>query len=104
MPAVAAGAAALAVAKGITVTVASALIVAGLKNFADHFNGAHEVWHCGPAEAAREIEQLKGRKNDKFPQGYNNCMKFLQLCQANRMHFTIKAVHTMPWTWYYEAE
>ena len=104
MAGAAAGAAALAVAKGITVTVASGLILGGLTVFANHFNGAHEVWHCGPDEASRELDLLNKRSGDQFPQGYDKCRDFLRMCRDKRWRFQIKAIHTRPWTWYYETD
>jgi len=40
-----------------------------------------------------------------YPQGRDNCMKFLRECQSRGLNFKIKAKKTKPyWTWYYEVD
>ena len=86
-----------------TSAIVAGLTVAGLKMFVDHFSG-DQVWECGPAEVPKEINLLNGRGADIYPQGRDNCRKFLQYCQQHNLRFRIKAQKTFPhWTWYYEV-
>ena len=87
----------------VTSGIIAGLTVAGLTAFANHFNG-DQVWECGPAEIPKEIGLLNSRGSDIYPQGRDNCRRFLQYCQRNNLRFRIKAQKTFPfWTWYYEV-
>ena len=64
---------------------------------------ADESWDCNASDVPKEIGLLQGRKNDTYPQGRDNCLKFLRECQMRGYSFRVKAVHSIPyWTWYYE--
>jgi len=68
-------------------------------------NKADETWEGKPSDVPKEIKLLNDRKNDTFPQGRDNCLKFLKECEKRGLNFKIKAVHTSPyWTWYYETK
>ena len=62
-----------------------------------------EEWVYGPEHAEREKSLLMNRPNDKFPQGWNECIKLLDRCRKEGRSFRIRARKTFPfWTWYYD--
>jgi len=65
---------------------------------------ADETWETKAGDMDKEIKLIKERKNDLFPQGRDNCKKFLRECKEKGFDIKIKAKKTKPyWTWYYEV-
>jgi len=63
-----------------------------------------ETWNGTPSDVPKEYRLLEERVNDTYPQGRDNCKKFLKFCQEKGYSFKIKAKHTNPyWTWYFEV-
>jgi hypothetical protein len=75
-----------------------------LSAFAQHYD-ADQTWDGNPGSVQKELGLIEQRKNDMYPQGRDNCMKFLRECQSRGLNFKIKAKKTKPyWTWYYEVD
>jgi len=84
-------------------TIAANLLAAGLGGFCK-YHDADQTWECDPSSVSKELRLLEDRRNDMYPQGRDNCFKFLRLCQSKGYSFKVKAVKTSPyWTWYYEV-
>jgi len=84
--------------------VLSELVSAGLSAFIIQ-NKGDESWECSPSDVPKEMRLINERRNDMYPQGRDNCLKFLTECQRKNFRFVIRAAHTRPyWTWYYEVK
>jgi len=92
-----------AVSSRSSATEASILSIE-LSPFAVSYTG-DVTWQYSPADAIKELGKINNRKNDIYPQGRDNCMKFLRECQAKGLSFQVKAKKTTPyWTWYFEIK
>jgi hypothetical protein len=63
-----------------------------------------ETWNCKASDSEKEIANVEKRGNDIFPQGRDNCKKFLKECGKKGFDFKVCAKKTSPhWTWYFEV-
>jgi len=67
-------------------------------------NNCDEAWDGKPDDADKELANMEKRKDDTYPQGRENCAKFLKECKKRGYSFKIQAVKTKPhWTWYFQV-
>jgi len=61
-----------------------------------------QTWEFGPGDATRELRTLMTRKLCVFPQGFQHCVDVLKTSQSQGRRFRIRAIKTIPWTWFYD--
>jgi len=75
----------------------------GMSSFYEN-HPANETYHIKPEEAKREIGLLKQRTGETFPQGRDECVKFMKRCRKIGQPFVVKVQKTRPVTFWYEVD